>query len=315
MAGGGFREWLARQEALEQARELAAEADELQEATKSKSGEHRLGDHLATLLTIRCAKLLTDWKGEASREFKSQLRVLRGMAHDIASLARVSVERQRLELMREKSQAELVDLFSAWMELPAVREAVCDNQISPEERRRIIADIYGRAVPEETEEASATTDDPPEGSRSTETATGSGTAAKGNPIGEPLWSDPLKSKTGRKRWLKDPTACDGTGRKPLPTGEERRRAIREIYGLPEEGKPNVGLAPNVGAATGGDAGAGSGVVQGPNQTQSESIKPTEVEPATSKTGRTAEEDRRWRIAHHFETEEQSAGENQPPEVK
>jgi hypothetical protein len=51
--GGGFVEWQARQETLEQARELAAEAEELDEAT-----ENRLSDSLATVLEMRYAKLL-----------------------------------------------------------------------------------------------------------------------------------------------------------------------------------------------------------------------------------------------------------------
>src|SRR5690349_20082492 len=50
---GGYRDWLARQEALSQARELAADAKELTEAT-----DGRLTDHLATVLAARYAAAL-----------------------------------------------------------------------------------------------------------------------------------------------------------------------------------------------------------------------------------------------------------------
>jgi hypothetical protein len=49
----GHREWLARQEALTHARELAADAQELTEVT-----DGRLTDHLATVLAARYAAAL-----------------------------------------------------------------------------------------------------------------------------------------------------------------------------------------------------------------------------------------------------------------
>src|SRR5208283_1230397 len=53
---GGYRDWLARQEALSQARELAADAKELTAATDGK-----LTDHLATVLAARYAAALAGW--------------------------------------------------------------------------------------------------------------------------------------------------------------------------------------------------------------------------------------------------------------
>ena len=47
---GGFAEWQARQETLAQARELAADANEITAAT-----DGRLTDHLATVLAVRYA--------------------------------------------------------------------------------------------------------------------------------------------------------------------------------------------------------------------------------------------------------------------
>jgi hypothetical protein len=50
---GGYHKWLARQDALSQARELAADAKELTTATDVK-----LTDHLATVLAARYATAL-----------------------------------------------------------------------------------------------------------------------------------------------------------------------------------------------------------------------------------------------------------------
>jgi hypothetical protein len=55
---GGYRDWLARQETLSQARELAADANELTAAT-----DGRLTDHLATVLAARYAVALAGWSG------------------------------------------------------------------------------------------------------------------------------------------------------------------------------------------------------------------------------------------------------------
>ena len=118
---GGFAEWAQRQEFLEQARELAEEAEELRSV--AGKGQFSFSEHLSTVLVMRYAKVFKEWQGEASEEMTKQLRLLHGLSHDVARLARVGLERQKVELTREKSQAELVDLFSEWMEIPAVREA------------------------------------------------------------------------------------------------------------------------------------------------------------------------------------------------
>src|SRR5438105_2574668 len=55
--------WLVRQEALGQARELAADARELGEATEGK-----LTDHLATVLAARYASALAEWDGEVTQK-------------------------------------------------------------------------------------------------------------------------------------------------------------------------------------------------------------------------------------------------------
>ena len=122
--GGGFVEWQARQETLEQARELAAEAEELDEAT-----ENRLSDSLATVLEMRYAKLLAGWDGRVTEEFSAQLRVLRSMCLDVGELRRGDHNRERLGLERER--------LGKQRELPE-REV-----LTPEEKEARFAEIFG----------------------------------------------------------------------------------------------------------------------------------------------------------------------------
>jgi len=144
---GGYRDWLARQEALSQARELAADAKELTEAT-----DGRLTDHLATVLAARYAVVLAGWDGEVTEEFRRKLRALRGLCQDIVELgrgnhsgARLNLERERLEREREKTEEEVVEHFKRWVKNPEVRDWILKDWISPEERERRLREIFGRA--------------------------------------------------------------------------------------------------------------------------------------------------------------------------
>ncbi len=144
---GGYRDWLARQEALSQARELTADAKELTEAT-----DGRLTDHLATVLAARYAAALAGWDGEITEEFRRKLRVLRGLCQDIVELrrgdhsgARLNMERERLEREQEKTEEEVVEHFKRWAKKPEVRDWICQNRVSPEERERRMREIFGLA--------------------------------------------------------------------------------------------------------------------------------------------------------------------------
>ena len=139
------REWLARQEALAHARELAADATELCEAT-----DGRLTDHLATVLAARYAAALGGWDGEVTEEFRRKLRALRGLCQDIVELrrgdhsgARLNMERERLQRESEKTEAEVVEHFKRWAMKPAVREWISRDWLSDEERERRIREIFG----------------------------------------------------------------------------------------------------------------------------------------------------------------------------
>lgn len=129
------------------ARELAAAAREITAAT-----DGRLTDHLATLLAVRYASALSGWNGEVTEAFRRKRRALRGLCQDIVELrrgdhsgARLQMEQTRLERKREKTQEEVVAHFQRWLKNPEVRDLVCQNYVSPEERERRMRAIFGRS--------------------------------------------------------------------------------------------------------------------------------------------------------------------------
>ena len=154
---GGFAEWQARQETLAQARELAADADEITAAT-----DGRLTDHLATVLAMRYAAALAGWNGEVTEEFRRKLRALRGLCQDIVELrrgdhsgARLKMEQERLEREREKTEEVVVEHFQRWAKNPQVRDWICQAWVSAEERERRLREIFG--LPPEPPQESAST--------------------------------------------------------------------------------------------------------------------------------------------------------------
>jgi hypothetical protein len=148
---GGHAEWLARQETLAQAGDLAADAAELAAAT-----DGRLSDHVCMILTARYAGLLGRWDGELTEDFRRRLRALRGVCQDVVELrrgdhsgARLRLEQERLERERERTEEEVLAHFQRWVETPAVREAIGPRQGSPEARARRFRQLFGRPPREE----------------------------------------------------------------------------------------------------------------------------------------------------------------------
>ena len=141
---GGFAEWQARQEALADAREFAADAEELTQAT-----EGRLADHLATMLTARYATALVGWNGDLTDEFRRKLRGLRTLCQDIVELrrgdhsaARLKIEQEHLECERDKTAEELYVHFERWATNPDLRNALSDERLSLAERRRRMREVF-----------------------------------------------------------------------------------------------------------------------------------------------------------------------------
>jgi hypothetical protein len=152
---GGYRDWLARQETLSQARELAADANELTAAT-----DGRLTDHLATVLAARYAVALAGWSGEVTDEFRRKLSLLHGLCQDIVELrrgdhsgARLNLEQEQLEQKREKTEEEVLERFKRWAKKPDIQDWILKDWISPEERERRIREIFGLPPKPPDEEA------------------------------------------------------------------------------------------------------------------------------------------------------------------
>jgi hypothetical protein len=141
----GYQEWLARQETLACARELAADAKELQEAS-----EGSLADHLATIVGARYAKTLAGWNGELNDELRRELRALRSLAQDVVELrrgdhsaARLKLEQERLAEERDWTEEELIEHFQRWVQNSRVRDCICGKHVSPEEREARMRKIFG----------------------------------------------------------------------------------------------------------------------------------------------------------------------------
>jgi hypothetical protein len=136
---GGFKRWQAQRELLEQAQDLAVDADELRAVA-----EGRLTEHVATVLSARYAAVLSGWDGEMSEELRQQLRMLSGMCRDIVALrrgdfhsARLKMEQEAADREREKTEEELVGYFQEWIKNTKVRKLVVqDHQLEQDERPR-----------------------------------------------------------------------------------------------------------------------------------------------------------------------------------
>src|ERR1035437_6315059 len=83
------------------------------------------------------------WNGEVTDEFRKKLRAMRGLCQDIVELrrgdhsgARLKMEQVRLERECEKTEEEIVTHFQRWLKNPEVRDLICQDYVSPEERER-----------------------------------------------------------------------------------------------------------------------------------------------------------------------------------
>jgi hypothetical protein len=104
---GGFVEWQTRQDLLEQARDLAADAEELDATANGK-----LLDGLATALSIRYSATLANWDGNDNEAIRGQLRILRSFTQDIVALRRCQQGAARLKIDQipfDREEKQLAD--------------------------------------------------------------------------------------------------------------------------------------------------------------------------------------------------------------
>ena len=139
---GGYRDWVAQQEALELAQRLGEDAAELQAA-----GRPPLTDTLALWLAARYAVAT---RRVAHPDEVEGWRRLRELCADVVELRRgdhhaerLRIERERLELERAQSEEQLDKRFWEWAQKPENKKKICGATLTDEERRRRIREIYG----------------------------------------------------------------------------------------------------------------------------------------------------------------------------
>ncbi len=162
---GGHRGWLLQQEVLAGARELAAHAGDLRTAAGP------LTDHLGVVLAARYAASLAKWDGETDSAVGRELRMLRQFCQDVVELrrgdhsaARLQMEQARLEAEQEETEEEVVAYFQRWAKNPQVRAAICNCEVSPEEREERMRVLFGlgpRAAAPSPPDGNRAADKPP----------------------------------------------------------------------------------------------------------------------------------------------------------
>jgi hypothetical protein len=143
---GGYRDWLAKQEALEIAERLGEDATEW-----NAEGRASLTDTLALWLVARYAVAT---RRVAETDGREGWRLLREMCGDIVELRkgdhtaeRLQIERERLELEKAKTEKRMREKIEEVLKQPETKQRLCGEGLSAEERARRIREIF-RLPPE-----------------------------------------------------------------------------------------------------------------------------------------------------------------------
>jgi hypothetical protein len=139
---GGYRDWLAKQEAFEIAERLREDATEW-----NAKGRAPLTDTLAFWLVARYALATRRVAETGGRE---GWRLLREMCGDIVELRkgdhtaeRLRIERERLKLEKEKVEELTDEKLEELLKQPQTRRRLCGEGLSAEERARRMREIFG----------------------------------------------------------------------------------------------------------------------------------------------------------------------------
>jgi len=138
----GYRDWLAKQEALEIAERLREDATEW-----NAEGRAPLTDTLAFWLVARYALATRRVEETGGRE---GWRLLREMCGDIVELRkgdhtaeRLQIERERLELEKEKAEKWTDEKLEELLKQPHTKQRLRGEGLSAEERARRLREIFG----------------------------------------------------------------------------------------------------------------------------------------------------------------------------
>jgi hypothetical protein len=177
---GGYQQFLQQQEVLEMARQLSADAGELQ-----PPGAPPLTDHIGVWLTARYLLAIRK-QAEKNSDGEPDLQALREFCQDFVALQRgnnsaerLKIEQARVEREREKIEEELFAEFFQWGKKPEIRDLLCRDWVSPEEQERRLREKFG--LPPE----------PPE--KTTPSASGSNLVKRGKTESDPIQPDSTNS--------------------------------------------------------------------------------------------------------------------------
>jgi len=109
---GGYLDWQARREMLAHTQELVEEAQDLKAAITGS-----LAEHLSVVVAGRYAELLNKWNGEVDERFMKQLKGLRLLSQDVATLRRGEVQAERVQLEKDKWRVEKEHVQAKALEL------------------------------------------------------------------------------------------------------------------------------------------------------------------------------------------------------
>jgi len=138
----GYRDWLAKQEALEIAERLREDATEW-----NAEGRPSLTNTLPFWLQARYALATRRVAETGGRE---GWRLLREMCGDIVELRkgdhtaeRLQIERERLQLEKEKAEKWTDEKLEELLKQPQTKQRLCGEGLSAEERARRLREIFG----------------------------------------------------------------------------------------------------------------------------------------------------------------------------
>ena len=137
----GYRDWLAKQEALEIAERLREDATEW-----NAQGRTALTDTLAFWLVARYALATRRVAETGGRE---GWRLLREMCGDIVELRkgdhtaeRLQIERERLQLEKDKAEKWTDEKLEELLKQPHTKQRLCGGGLSTKERARRMREIF-----------------------------------------------------------------------------------------------------------------------------------------------------------------------------
>ena len=174
---GGHREWIARQECLEHARDLAENAAEIEQVAGA------LGDNFARVVMARYAAAFAAWSSNPAKFDRKDFAMLRQFGADVALLRHGDQMTGRLQLERERDAREqletderMLERFWEWARRPEVIRAIFPPTMTKGEIKNRVRASFG--LPPKDREADDDTEWDPDGDKP-------GPPGPGNPPAKP----------------------------------------------------------------------------------------------------------------------------------